>query len=551
MSKIIFGSVVAIFCCNSLLAVSADIIFFGGDILTIDERQPSVEAVAVKDGRILFAGSQHQAFSYKDETTQSVDLQGKTMLPGFIDAHTHILAMEILRTSLDLSPLTHPDFDDILKILKDAAAKGPVTAFGYDPSLMKKTGELNFQTLDAVSMDTPILVVNKSGHIAYGNHAAFAAAGVDDSTPDPIGGSYQKKDGKLTGVAFEVPPIVRLLSSSPAMKGADYDKMAEEAARWYARNGYTTITDLGLGLPIPKPLEDIEYLRKAVHASDAAVRIQGYLVYPFLDHFKEIEKLNDDRFRLLGVKIWSDGSLQGHTGALEKDYKDVHSEGKLNYSQSELDEMVLTAHKQGIQVAVHANGDKAIKDTLHAYEMALKASPAEDPRFRVEHATLADKKLLKKMVSVKATPSFTPLHIYYYGEVFEHQILGKARAEEIDSGKSAQDVGLKFSYNDDSLGILNPLELVQIAVTRKMLDGAVLNPEERISVEEGLRCMTIYPAWQTFREKDLGSIEKGKFADFVLLDKNPLKVSPDKLKEIKVLQTWLNGKPVDWGISVK
>ena len=247
-------------------------------------------------------------------------------------------------------------------------------------------------------------------------------------------------------------------------------------------------------------------------------------------------------FKVLGLKIWADGSIQGYTAAMKKDYKDSNTKGTLNFNQDQLTQLVMNARKQGIQVAVHANGDQAIEDTLVAFEKAQEAYPSNDPRFRIEHASIVDPEQWKRVAKVKATPSFTEHHVYYWGDVFQDKILGNPRAEWLDAAKTAKDLGLKFSFNDDTLAPAKPLLFIQVAATRKTDDGRVLNAEQKISIDDAIKGVTLYPAWQSFREKELGSIEPGKFADFVVLDQNPKKVDPNKIKDIKVVSRWLNGK---------
>jgi predicted amidohydrolase YtcJ len=540
-----------LFGCSSLsekgikTATKADTIFYNGDIVTVDDQNRTVEAVAVKNGKILFVGDYEEVMAYKGGKTHLFDLQGKALLPGFIDPHTHIALTQLSLQGLQINPKKCPTGEEALKVLREEVKKGPVLALRYDPSLMKKPAQLGFKSLDAISNTVPILVINASGHIAYGNRAAFKAANITNEAPNPTGGSFQRnKNGELTGIVFELPAIAMLLGGFPQMSQIDFNKVAKDGARYYAENGYTTVTDLALGLPLNTPLHHIESLKSAATRKDATVRIQGYVVYSMIDQLRALQAKNSEAFKILGVKIWSDGSLQGHTGALLKRYKHVDSFGTLNYTPNQLRDIVINAHKQGFQVAVHANGDAAIKETLYAYEHALKASPAEDPRFRIEHATISDRASFAKMKRVKATPSFSVLHIYEWGEVFEDKILGNPRAYEIDSLRTAKEFGVKFSINDDSLGSISPLFLMQIALTRKMDNGRVLNSKQTISIDDAIKALTIYPAWQSFREKEIGSIEVGKFADFVLLDRNPKKVPSNQISTIKVLGTWLGGRRV-------
>ncbi len=528
----------------SLVAEPADIIFFGGDIITVNDKQPDAEAVAIKDGRIVFVGNKQEALQQKGEQTKLVDLQGKTLMPGFIDPHTHVMLNALIAASTDVSPFKYKTIKQVTEVLAQAAKKGSVLAFGYDPSLMTDPGELNFKTLDAISTEVPIVVINKSGHIAYGNHKAFELAKITDETPKPIGGSYEKdKDGHLTGVGFEVPAVGHLVATVNKITPDQYPVLAKTALKTYTDAGYTTVTDLGLGLPLPTQNDHIKLMRDMSNAPDATARIQGYVVTNLLDKVPDLQKQNNDMFKVLGLKIWADGSIQGYTAAFKEDYKDKNTKGTLNFTQDQFTDIVLNARKLGVQVAVHANGDQAIEDTLNAFEKAQKTYPSDDPRFRIEHASIVEPAQWKRVAAVQATPSFTEHHVYYWGDVFQDKILGNPRAEWLDAAKTAKDLGLKYSFNDDSLAPAQPLLFIQVAATRQTDDGRTLTPDQKITIDDAIKGVTLYPAWQTFREKDLGSIEPGKFADFVILDQNPKKTPVDKIKDIKVSGRWLNGKP--------
>jgi hypothetical protein len=527
----------------SLMGEPADVIFFGGDIITVNDLQPDAEAVAIKDGKIVFVGDKKAAFDWKGEKTELLDLQGKTLMPGFINPHTHVILDALITASTDVSPFNHKTIAEVTKVLKEASKNGSVLAFGYDPSLMTDPGQLNFETLDAISTEVPIVVVNKSGHIVYGNHKAFELAKITDATPKPVGGSYQKdKEGHLTGVGYEVPAVSSLIAAVNKITPEQYPKMTKDALKVFAEAGYTTVTDLALGLPLPTQEDHIKLMRNATTSPDAIVRIQGYVVTNLLNKIPELQKQNNDMFKVLGLKIWADGSIQGYTAAMKQNYKNSDTKGTLNFSQDQLTELVLNARKQGIQVAVHANGDQAIEDTLIAFEKAQEIYPSNDPRFRIEHASIVDPDQWKRVARVKATPSFTEHHVYYWGDVFQDKILGNPRAEWLDAAKTAKDLGLKFSFNDDTLAPARPLLFIQVAATRRTDDGRVLNANQKISIDDAIKGVTLYPAWQSFREKELGSIEPGKFADFVVLDKNPKKVDVNKIKDIKVVGRWLNGK---------
>lgn len=528
-----------------LAADPADAIFFGGDIVTMNEKQPQAEAVAVLGGKILYVGDLAEAKKMQGPNTAMVDLQGNALLPGFINADTRFLLKGVVEQFLDVSPFSYNDIDDVLEALQKAAAKGPVIAYGYDPSLMVRPGDLGFEELDRVSKEVPILVINLSGDIAYGNRRAFAQAGVAEGSENPSGGSYQRnKQGRLTGKAFDYPAVIGLINGFKNLP-LDYSSIALKTAKIYAKHGFTTVTDMGLGMELPGASEYIETVRTLANSPGAPVRIQGYALDTLIEEIPDLKKQNTPRFQVLGIFISADGSVQNYRAAMLHRYKGKNTLGELNYSEEELEGKILKAHQKDLQVAVAANGDRAIEIAVGAFEKAQKVYPKPDPRFRVEQATVSEEKLLKRMAAAKASPSFTIQHIYYWGKAFKTTILGNMRAEQVDSMRSAKEAGMKFSLNDDGPATSgNAMLMIEIGATRKMLDSKVLNPKETVSVLQALKALTICAAWQTFREKELGSIEIGKYADFVELNRNPLKVTPDRIREIEVLSTWIDGKKV-------
>jgi len=530
-------------CFCGLEGLEADAIFFGGDVITVNDRQPTAEAVAIQDGKIIFVGPKKGAFRLQGDTTELIDLKGQTLMPGFVNPHTHITLIGLMAVATDVSPFKYKMISQVMDALRDAAQKGAVLAVSYDPSLMTDPGHLDFETLDAISTEVPIVVVNKSGHIAYGNRRAFEMANITDDRPNPPGASYEKnQEGHLTGVVYELPAVVELVSVVNQTTDEQYVEMTQKALKMLAKAGYTTVTDLGLGLPMPTQQKHLDTLRQVSQDTNPIMRIQGYVVTNLLDQIPELQKQNTDWFKVLGVKIWSDGSIQGHTAAMKQDYKDVKTLGTLNFSQDELTKMVLKARAQGIQVAIHANGDRAIEEMLTAFETAQKTYPSRDPRYRIEHASIIDPAQWKRIAKLNATPSFTEYHVYYWGDVFQDKILGDPRTALLDAAKTAKDAGLKFSFNDDALGPPAPLLFIQIAATRKTSDGRVLNEKQKITVDDAIKGVTLYPAWQSFRDKELGSIETGKRADLIILSQNPKTTNPEKIKDIQVVGRWLNGQ---------
>jgi predicted amidohydrolase YtcJ len=526
----------------------ADRIFVGGNIVTAKPNRPEVEALAVRDGRVARVGDREPVNQLKGPKTEVVQLNGRALMPGFIDPHTHPISRQITETMLDVGPFTHKSFEAVKQTLREAARKGPVVAFGYDPSLMDGNPQLGFETLNKISTEVPILVVNLSGHIAYGNRLFFKKSGITEETPNPEGGRFVRDDqGNLTGVAHEVSAILPLIKTAGELSGKlDFTEVTRESLQNYARNGFTTMTIPGLGMPAPTPEKQIANLRQAARSEKAPIRVQGYVISTERKRINELRQDNDDRFRVLGMKLWADGSTQGYTAALEEPYKGKDTRGTANYSQEQLTKLIVSAHKNGWQVATHTNGDRAMDMALNAYAKAQKQKKRPDARHRMEHCTVGNRDLMHRAVNLGVTCSFLNQHVYIWGEKFRDEILGQDRASHLDPAGTAERLGMRFTFHDDApTGQPEPMLMLQTAVRRQIRDGGVLNADERVPIDRAIRALTIDAAWQTHFEDKVGSLEKGKYADLVLLDSNPRKTDPDKIKDIEVLGTYLAGRRVD------
>ncbi len=525
-------------------ADTADIIFTGGNIVTSNIHRPEVEALAISGGKILAVGDLEDVLAFKDKDTRLIALNGRALLPGFVGAHTHPIYYNRSRlTQFSVRPGQFENFDTMIEALINEAEKGDVVAWGYDGSLISGSRELGFKELDKVSTKNSVIVLGLSAHEAYGNHIAFERAGITEKTKNPSGGSLVRDShGKLTGVGLEVPGIT-LVARGDKTK-TDFEYITKEALKNYAQNGFTTMTITGLGVSLPTPEKHFSLLKNAAIAKDSPVRVQGYVISEWMDRIPEMMKNNNDRFRVLGMKIWIDGSIQGHTAFLNEKYASSDTHGKANYTQEKYNEIVLKAHKMGLQIASHSNGDAAVDMTFRAYAAAQKAYPRQDARHRIEHFTVTDRDSLKRAKNLGVTPTFLNQHVYEWGKVFIER-LGEKRASTVDPAGSAERLGMNFSFHDDApTGLPQPLKMIQIAVTREMRMGGILNADERISVDRAIRAVTIDPAWQSFTENTRGSLETGKYADLVMLSSNPRKADSKNIMDIKVLGTWLEGRPI-------
>ena len=548
-------------------------IFHGGDIVTMSDKPAGdVEAVFVENGKIVAAGTKDEIMKNRRDDTRIIDLQGKTLMPGFVAVHTHPDISAYLHGYVDLSGFTYRTKDEVWAKLKQTIAQTPkgqwIFCRGFDPMLVSGLAAPDIGFLDAMAPDHPVLILAQSIHSAWANTLAFKKMGVTAATPDPAPGSYFEKDGKgnLTGFIVETAAVKAM--SEDVLKVFDIKDNILKVNEEYLGNGFTSITTMGL--MNGKALILYEYLStghpKLISRALAAagllprkkptVRHFMYLLHSTPDLFpKQIEN-GDDFFKISGMKIWYDGSP--YTGSMYIREPYLNSElmikglkipanhrGQTVIGRQEFFDAVKKYSGLGWQVSVHTQGDRSTEEVLEVFDRIQSESKAVNLRHRIEHGVLLPPELLGKMNRLGITPSFHINHLYYYGKALRDDILGADRASIMLPVGSTGKAGLYYSLHADApMYPEEPLSLLQTAVTRKTREGEIIGPHEAISVPDGLKALTIYAAWQINMEKKIGSIEPGKYADLIILDRNPLKVNPDSLREIRVLNTFVNGKEV-------
>ena len=551
---------------SSLIFSGADTVFMGGPIVTVNDRNEEVQAIAVKDGKIVALGSESDIKkSWIDQTTKVIDLKGQTLMPGFVEPHVHIVFTSIAEGLwLNLSNFTLP-YDTLETIseklkagLKNVPPGGWLAAFGVDPSRSSPfMAELSVEVLDKVSKDVPIFVVNQSGHIAYVNSKAFELAGVTNQTPNPPGGGIYVKDaqGNLTGKLIEAPSYLPFQAKMPVPTQKELVQAMRDTTKRLATKGVTTSAEITVGGNLG--LENEMNLYKYLLANGGLpVRVRAYLYGGAIPSGFNAVKPNDgdDMFRFVGVKFVSDGSTQGLTAALNEPYAyppESQWRGDLNYKDEQLFGMLKPYFDQGWQLSVHANGSRAVQQTLDNYSKLLEGNARpESRRLRIEHFTVTTPEQLVTAKKLGVVPGFTIGHVHYWGQPFNDHILGASRAECIDPSASLKKEGVRFAYHSDSpISPYGPLKYITQGVTRvwqSPLQRKVLGPNERISVDDAIRAVTIDAAYQLMSDDKIGSLEVGKLADFVVLEKNPRTTPAAQIGDIKVLQTWIAGKRQEW-----
>lgn len=549
-------------------------IFHGGDIVTMSDKplRSAVDAVFVENGIIVATGEKDEILKRKTNDTRIIDLEGKTLMPGFIAVHTHPDLSAYLHGYVDLSGFTNRTKEDVWAKLRQAVAQTPkghwIFCRGFDPMLVAGLTAPDIDFLDAMAPDHPVLILAQSIHSAWANSLAFKKMGVTASTPDPAPGSYFEKDGKGNLTGFIVETAAVKVMSEDVLKVFDIKDNILKINNEYLGNGFTSITTLGL--MNGKTLILYEYLSTAhpkllSRALDAAgllpskkptVRHFMYLLHSTPDLFPKKVENGDDFFKICGMKIWYDGSP--YTGSMYIREPYLNSElmlkglkipanhrGQTVIGRQDFFNAVKNYHELGWQVSVHSQGDRSTEEVLEVFEKIQSESKVKHLRHRIEHGVLLPPELLEKMKHLGITPSFHINHLYYYGKALRDDILGAERAAKMLPVGSTGKAGIMYSLHADApMYPEEPFSLLQTAVSRKTREGEILGSHEAIPVLDGLKALTVYAAWQINMEKKIGSIEPGKYADLIILDQNPLKVNPGSLREIRVLNTFVSGNEV-------
>jgi predicted amidohydrolase YtcJ len=348
-----------------------------------------------------------------------------------------------------------------------------------------------------------------------------------------------------------MPALTPFVQAMPRPSASEYLRLVNAYLRQCAAAGCTTVNDAGTGLMAG--VEEATMYRTLAEQPNAPVRISCFAVGSLLDEWVKTPGVGpgqgDERFHWAAIKYWADGSTQGGTAALRQPYLNApagDTTSYLAYTHDDLLANVRRAHGLGWQVSVHCNGDAALDQALDVFETVLREAPRPDHRHRIEHCTVADEAQMERLHRLGLTPSFLMNHVYYWGRVLRDELLGAARTDRLDPAGSAVRLGMPFSLHCDAATTpVGPLSYVQTAVTRLMRDnGEVLGPDQRVSVEEALKAVTSYPAWQLRLDHLVGSLEVGKLADLAVLDRDPRAVDPTTIRSIQVVETWLGGQAV-------
>ncbi|MCM3568453.1 amidohydrolase [Neobacillus mesonae] len=542
--------------------VKADLLIVNANIMTLDKYNTVAKSAAVKDGHII--GIWQDAKPPRDDVDYSLDqhildLKGKTIIPGFIDTHNHLLMYSLFRKQANCSTPPNKSIADILDRIKKQANETPegkwVLGWGYDNTLLEEKRHPTRRELDAAVPDKPVLIRHISAHFAVANSAALRIAGVDEQTPDPQGGHLGRdENGRLDGVLHELPALDLVQAAIPPLTAEEIAACIGEGSQDYLAQGITTNSDAGVGLDYGAVELDAHLLalKKGLNPLNMRLMVLHFLLNengPFKDYSAEelnheIQRRSLNRARLDSAKLFQDGSIQGLTGALRDPYHCAPEIiGELLHDQDSFNEEILNLHNRGFRVTIHGNGDRAIGSIIEAYAHALEASPRSNHRHRIEHVQTATNEDLDRMSELGIAASFFINHVYYWGDRHRRLFLGPERAERINPLRDAQKRNILFTLHSDCpITPISPLFSVWAAVNRVTREGMVLGEDQRINVIDALKTMTIDGARLNFEENERGTIEIGKKADFAILESDPTAVDPMEIKDIPVLATLINGE---------
>ncbi|WAU76583.1 amidohydrolase [Acinetobacter sp. TR3] len=540
---------------------STEKLFYGGSILTMEGMQPKyAEALLVKDGKIVFVGSKQQAERLANAQVQYINLNNKTLLPSFIDAHSHVNMVGFHQMVANLYPMPDgsvSDINSLVKVMNTWKTQNPavikmmggwILGNGYDDAQLSEQRHPTASDLDRVSKDQPVMILHQSGHLASVNHKALELLNFNQNTPNPEGGVIRREANSNVpnGVLEESALFTAIGSIFKDVPPQVMFQIAQKGIDAYVKNGFTTVqegrADQGttemwhaLAKQNQLPIDVVSY--PDITTSQEYMFKQGS------------HRQYDHHFRIGGVKISLDGSPQGKTAWLTQPYL-IPPEGKdKNYKgypaikdNQQVNQYINLAFKQGWQVLAHANGDAAIDQFIGAVKDATLKQGKADRRSVLIHSQTIREDQLDQLKALDIIPSFFSLHTFYWGDWHRQQTLGEARAARISPTASALKKQLIFTEHHDAPVVPpNSLMMLDATVNRVTRSNYVLGADERVSPYMALKSMTDWAAYQYFEDQHKGTITQGKLADLVILDQNPLTIPSREIKNIQVLATYKEG----------
>ena len=545
LAKVPFGRAMAQSPPSMPLPVEApDLIVVNARVRTMDPASPRAQAFAVKGDRFLAIGSTADVRNLATRTTPVLDAAGMTVLPGFIDCHSHPRGVNELY-EVDANLRSVKAIQDALR--KKAAETPPgfwVQGYMFDDTKLSD-GPLTRQHLDAVSRSHPVGVHHRGGHTSWYNSRAFELAKITRETPDPDHGRYfRDASGEHNGRVAELARnafnrVGETQRFTPEQQRERSRLGMQHMSQRFAAVGLTSVHDAGTSADSIRAYEDARAAGELRHR--AYLMIRG--PYERLRDAGVYTGFGDEWIRIGGVKRSADGSASERTMRMSTPYVGTQDHGILTMTQQEIHEIVEDAHRNRWQVGIHANGDVTIDMVLQAYERVLKEWPHPDRRHRIEHCTLVNPDLLRRIKATGTIPAPFWTYVYYHGEKWAEY--GAEKARWMFAHRSFLDAGIEVvGASDYGPGPFEPMMAIQSMVTRTDYRGREWGPNQKVTVDEALKIATANGARASYEEKLKGTITAGKLADFVMLEKDPADVPPGEIKDIRVVQTVVGGRKV-------
>jgi predicted amidohydrolase YtcJ len=520
--------------------IEADLILYNGNIWTADDELPRAQALAISDGRIFAIGSNDEVLRLGSADTRKIDLGWKTVLPGFNDAHSHPVysgVSHLKKVACDKDSIAAIQAA-IHERVQNIAPGQWIEGFLYDDG--KTPRPINRHDLDVAAPNNPVLIGHRGGHTIFVNSAALKLAGVDDHTPDPTGGRYEHdSSGQLTGfIADAAAEKFRQLLPQKITRD-DLRQGAALISKMFTAKGVTSACDADAAPDAVQGYQD------ARDAGDLRFRTYCLIHAADLQHFINAgihSGFGDEWVRIGGVKQYADGSISERTAWLSQRYIGIPNyKGLQVATREQLLEISRKAHAAGWQLATHANGDLAIDQILGVYEQVQQENPRRDPRFRIEHCTLLNESLIQRMSRLKVIPAPFSCYVYFHGDVMH--FYGEERTKNMFPMRAFLDAGLRpTDASDYTASPSDPMMWLQSQLTRTDPKGNVWGANQRIKLEEAIRCGTINGAYASFEDHSKGSLSAGKLADLVVLAQDPFKTDPSSLLKIAVERTMVGGR---------
>lgn len=533
--------------------------YYGGDILTMEGEEPTyVESLVEKDGKISFTGAMTEAMEAAGANHKMVNLNGKTLVPGFIDGHAHFggFGAQAIAANLLASPDGNVNsIPELIAELKSWHAEngtdktqGWIVGLGFDDAVLAENRFPTKEDLDQVSTEIPICIIHISGHFAVMNSKGLEMSNITAESKDPAGGVIRRKQGSQepNGVLEELAAIPLFFPiigpSDPELAFYYLDKSQEMAAKF----GYTTAQE-------GRAMANHELMASYAEQDKFYLDVVSYVDYTYPQYFesKWYGKDYTNRYRIGGIKMTLDGSPQGRTAWRTEPYlipPDGQDADYLGYpaiaDDKEVERIVGLAFENNWQLLTHGNGDAAIDQLIRAMRPAIAKYGNEDRRNVLIHGQYVRMDQLDSLADMDVVASLFPMHTFYWGD-WHKQIIGAEKAETISPIRSALTRGMKVtSHTDAPVALPNLMMILWTSVNRVTRSGDILGEEEKLTPYEAMKAITIWGAYQHFEEDRKGTLSEGKLADLVILDQNPLKIDPMLLKDIQVIETIKEGQTI-------